>query len=196
MKEKKQDMRYKRTQRNLKAALIELLKEKNINKISVRELSERSDINRATFYLHYDSPYDLLASLETELFDKVFSSYKNNALNNPDDFFLTLYKCIYENYELSKILFNQNTGYNFWGKLSNELQSYYINNLRRKHFPYDKKELEYYCTFVKDGYLSIVKHWILNGMQESPEYMVEISRKFLLRVLINDMLGRKSQQIE
>lgn len=188
MREKKHDMRYKRTQRNLRSALIELLKDKKIDKISVRELSERADINRATFYLHYDSPYELLVSLENELFDKVFSAYKNNAIHNPDDFFSLLYKCIYENHELSRILFNPNIGYNFWEKLSNEIQSYYINNLRKNHFSVDKKELEYYCAFVKGGYVSIIKYWILNEMQESPEYMVDISRRLLSHIKADDLL--------
>ncbi|WP_207706266.1 TetR/AcrR family transcriptional regulator [Clostridium sp. HBUAS56017] len=57
------DRRYRRTQNQLKKAIIELLKVKNINQISVRELSEMADINRATFYLHYKTPYDLLMHL-------------------------------------------------------------------------------------------------------------------------------------
>lgn len=66
MKEPIKDRRYIRTQNQLKEALIKLLKTKNINQISVRELSSLADINRATFYLHYKTPYDFLMHLEEE----------------------------------------------------------------------------------------------------------------------------------
>ncbi len=189
MREKQQDMRYKRTQRNLRSALIELLNEKRIDAISVRELSERADINRATFYLHYDSPYALLVSLENQLFDTIMASYKSNARNDPEAFFSTVYQCIYDNFELSKALLHQSASNDFWDKLGNELQECYINNFVRwkNDPPYQPDELEYYCAFVKDGYLSIVKRWIRNDMQESTDYMVALSLRFLSHIKIDAM---------
>lgn len=51
-----------------KNALMDLLKEKgSVAKISVRELCERAELNRSTFYAHYDEPNDLLMEIETEL---------------------------------------------------------------------------------------------------------------------------------
>lgn len=179
MKKQTEDLRYKRTQRNLKSALIELLETKNINQISVRELSEHADINRATFYLHYDSPYDLLISLENELFDIIYLSYKDYGIKNPDAFFMILYNCISENYKLSKILFRPNSSYNFWERLRSAIQSYYVSNWETHDLSYTKKELEYYSAFLVEGYLSVIKYWLYNGMKESPEYMVKLSKKFL-----------------
>ena len=54
------DRRVRKTRESLITALITLLEKKNINEISVRELSELADINRGTFYLHYKDPYDML----------------------------------------------------------------------------------------------------------------------------------------
>lgn len=39
------------------------------NKISVRELCERADLNRSTFYAHYSEPKELLEEVENELLD-------------------------------------------------------------------------------------------------------------------------------
>lgn len=196
MRAKKQDMRYQRTQRFLKAALIELLQEKRIDKISVRELAERAEINRATFYLHYDSPYALLMALENQLFNTIMESYKENVMKNPDSFFVALYQCIEENYELSKILMQPHTAGDFWEKLSDELQICYLDNFidLSSAAPYDEKELAYYCAFVKDGYLSIVKLWILNGMQEPIEEMVAISMRFLSHIRISEFLGAEKNK--
>lgn len=52
--------------RMLKEALIELLNEKKIGSISVRELAERADINRSTFYSHYEDVYQLLDEIAKE----------------------------------------------------------------------------------------------------------------------------------
>ena len=54
----------------LKNALMDLLGEKgSVAKISVRELCERADLNRSTFYAHYSEPKELLEEVENELLD-------------------------------------------------------------------------------------------------------------------------------
>ena len=65
------ERRIRRTKSLLRHGLAELLQTKPIDEITVTELVERSDINRSTFYLHYADIYDLLESIETELFDEV-----------------------------------------------------------------------------------------------------------------------------
>ena len=70
--EKKEDRRIAMTKRLLKAALIELLKEQDIYHISIRELCERADVNRTTFYKYYGSQFDLLTDMEKDMLD--FSS--------------------------------------------------------------------------------------------------------------------------
>ena len=47
--DKKEDRRTAMTKHVLKDALIEMLKEKDIYHISIRELCERADVNRTTF---------------------------------------------------------------------------------------------------------------------------------------------------
>jgi AcrR family transcriptional regulator len=59
---KKPDRRIQRTQQLLEAALLSLIKEKAFDKISVREIIDRANVGRATFYAHYDNKIDLLAS--------------------------------------------------------------------------------------------------------------------------------------
>ena len=56
----KQDRRKERTEKEILNGLIALMQEKSMKNISVRELAERIDINRSTFYLHYTDIYDLI----------------------------------------------------------------------------------------------------------------------------------------
>jgi len=64
---KKTDARVRYTQKILKESLLKVLKEKPINKITVKEVCELAELNRATFYSHYSDCFDLLASIENEL---------------------------------------------------------------------------------------------------------------------------------
>ena len=61
------DRRVRKTKSQLRLALMELLVEKSAKNISVRELAERADINRGTFYIHYRDVGDLLQRLEEQL---------------------------------------------------------------------------------------------------------------------------------
>ncbi len=85
MEQKSTDRRIRKTKTALKNGLIELMLEKNINDISVRELTEKVDLNRGTFYLHYKDIFDLLEKIEEELyeeFNKIFHSHDPSDCDN------------------------------------------------------------------------------------------------------------------
>ena len=75
MKNNTYDQRVRLTKSLIKDAFLELLSRKNVRHITVRELCEKAQINRATFYAHYMDIYDLKEQLENELlesFSRVF----------------------------------------------------------------------------------------------------------------------------
>ena len=72
----KLDARKRYTQMILKQSFLKLLKEKPVNKITVKELCELSQINRATFYTHYSDCFALLESIENELIDEFEKSLR------------------------------------------------------------------------------------------------------------------------
>ena len=61
------DPRVRRTRRLLREALFALLREKPFESISVRDITERAELNHATFYLHYDDKWDMLDSIVAEI---------------------------------------------------------------------------------------------------------------------------------
>ena len=54
------------TKTAIRRTFFELLEEKDFDKISVREICQRADINRSTFYRHYDDINALMKSIEAE----------------------------------------------------------------------------------------------------------------------------------
>lgn len=55
------DPRVKRTRKLLQQAFAELLSEREFHSITVNDITERAEVNRATFYLHFDDKYALLS---------------------------------------------------------------------------------------------------------------------------------------
>lgn len=68
--------RVKITKLMLQEALIDLLQEKALENISVRELVNKADINRSTFYSHYDTIYDLLYSITEKYMKRIIFQNK------------------------------------------------------------------------------------------------------------------------
>lgn len=67
------------TKRRLREGLLRLLEEKPINEISVKELTELVDVNRGTFYFHYQDIYDLLRDMEQDFFENFDRTLSGNA---------------------------------------------------------------------------------------------------------------------
>ena len=69
------DTRVQYTKSRFQQAIVELLEEKAIGFVTVKELCDRAGLNRGTFYLHYTEPMDVLHELENRLVDKVMENY-------------------------------------------------------------------------------------------------------------------------
>lgn len=68
---RKQPQVTEQTRANLTHAFWQLYLEKPIEKITVREITDRAGYNRATFYLYYHDVYDLFEQLENEILEQI-----------------------------------------------------------------------------------------------------------------------------
>ena len=73
----KTDRRIKYTKMVLKEALIEILQERPVERVTVKEICDRADVNRSTFYVHYGSPQELLESICRELCEEISQKKKD-----------------------------------------------------------------------------------------------------------------------
>lgn len=63
---KKKDRRVIRTQRSIRNALAQLLVEKDLEKISIKEIAEKADVDRKTVYNYYKSVQEILDEMEND----------------------------------------------------------------------------------------------------------------------------------
>lgn len=76
-----EDRRIRKTKACIKQSLIELLESKKISDITVTELTERADISRKTFYLHYNSIYDAKEDIDDDLISRLQKITESIPLN-------------------------------------------------------------------------------------------------------------------
>lgn len=180
----KNDRRIRRTQNAIKKGLLSLLKTKPINQITVKELCELIDINRGTFYLHYTDVYNLLEVLEQELFHELEQCFSNHPdpidiKNNPLPFLSEIISCFSIHFELTSVLLGPNGDPAFVEKLKNLLRK---NSEARWKMLFPSASDDYYAyfsSFVTEGYLGLIKHWIESGMKETPKELVSISENII-----------------
>ncbi len=87
------DIRVEKTKRSIINAFIEIRAKKEIERITVKELCERSEINKSTFYAHYHDIYDLSEQLETEVVTSIMDTLEHPeyVFDNPEAFIKELY---------------------------------------------------------------------------------------------------------
>ena len=130
MEQSSTDRRVRKTKKQLRLALMELLAEKSAKSISVRELTERADINRGTFYIHYRDVGDLLQRLEDEMADRLTALCKDHK---PEDstgeqfpFLRDLYRFILDNADLCRVLLGPNGDIAYTDRICCILRDYFL----------------------------------------------------------------------
>jgi AcrR family transcriptional regulator len=70
------DRRVNRTRQVLEQALMELLREKAYNDITVQDITDRANVARPTFYLHFTDKQELLFSSLREIYDDLLNRHR------------------------------------------------------------------------------------------------------------------------
>lgn len=71
----KQDIRVERSKGAIKKAFVDLMKRRTYEEITVKDLAEEAQINRKTFYAHYETKQALFETMMREMFDDICSCF-------------------------------------------------------------------------------------------------------------------------
>ncbi len=148
------------TKRILKESLLQLMEEKPISKISIKEICEISEMSRSTFYLHYQDQFELLNDIEKDVLAKTFESLEDlgNTFNTIESIenFLTYVK---SNKKTFGVLLCQADTEDFQNAIL-----YSIENHVKQSVPDIKHTLndQYLFAFIMHGSINVLRSWIKN----------------------------------
>ena len=183
--EKKVDRRVIKTRRQLKKGLAALMKEKSVNQITVKELVEEVDINRSTFYLHFKDIQDLLREIEENMEAQIKRAIEEHPIvsGNENAFYFIedMFRVLDEEREISKALIGPNGDMGFIHRIERIIKENSRGTLE-KMFPGKKEDLKYFYAFCLSGCLGLVKVWLNEGEEKSPEEMAQMTFNMIANV--------------
>lgn len=172
---KVEDRRVRKTKKLLKQSFIELMNEKSIKDITIKDLTERADLNRGTFYLHYLDIYDLLNQIENEVIEDITIILNNFNVQNSDrtTYFLLeqLFDYVYTNKRIFKIFLHRNPNGQFFNKAQLLITTIGLDTLQNIYQDSDPIQYKLFLSFVSSGIIGITEQWISDGMKLSPQEM-------------------------
>lgn len=90
------DPRAVRTKSLIKESFVKLLEEKDFKYITIKDITTKATINRATFYAHYIDKYILLEQLIVDCFEEMLPIEISSAVNLDENIIKELILFLYE----------------------------------------------------------------------------------------------------
>ncbi|MBE7019406.1 MAG: TetR/AcrR family transcriptional regulator [Ruminococcaceae bacterium] len=183
----KSESKYFNTAVRFDKALLFLLEKKPFEYITIREICEKAEVNRSTFYLHYENTVDLLKETIRYVLDNFCSYFSSDVVSDDIEKIATKYEnCdlqeldfINEKYLHPYLLFIKENQRVFSAMLSQpktfdttEIFHRLFDNvfkpiLDRFHYPRD--EQNYVMMFYLNGITAIIAEWLKDDCQKSIE---------------------------
>lgn len=160
--------RKKASQERMFKALFELIQTKRLANISVSELCELAQVNRTTFYNHYDNVRALAEAARENILQAYVHQFEGNHDGFTPENLLIMFRYLRDNQLMYNTYFLLEPRYD-------ELLNYYDRSQARQRFPGQNETLiRYHAQFFAAGLNIVVRDWLAHGCQETPEEMVRI----------------------
>ena len=162
------------TKSDIKEAFIQLLATRNLEDITISQLTKKAGVNRSTFYLHYLDKQDFLEQLKEETITTVRmilrkeTSYPKEAL-----------EAILSYFQENSAFFAEiakNPSFRFADNIRSFILGMIESTPRSRPVivaAYQMPE-RYDITMYVSGLTGLIVDWIINGTQESPQQLTKI----------------------
>ena len=179
------DSRVKRTKKLIRKGLAELTKEKSINKITVKELTDLIEINRGTFYLHYKDIFDLVESIENSLYDEFNEIIKTvnpkTILETPIDILEKFCVFISENADAFVMLIGENGDANFVYRIGTVMNDAVFELFSSIYPEMDSERYSFTYEYCKYGSVGLIRCWIIENHDWTPRQVAELWLRLIAR---------------
>ncbi len=167
----KQDRRIKKTENAIHEAFQSLLAEKKYSEITVKELTERADITRKTFYLHYGTLDDVLYEFLSDRIENIWPGNLASATNTQEGFLVDLSEDEYiklftylrqnlkreNNIRINKLMEDETTRHFMYQILMEKQKEMW--EVYQKRYGINPEVAKLYATFISYGFNAVFMRW-------------------------------------
>ena len=160
------------TQQQLSEVLIQLITEKPYDKISIKDITERAEIDRTTFYLHFKDKDELFARTQRQIIDDLFAASVDSGKAYPRA--TIVFEHMAEHGDTYRSMLKIHGGTFFSIQLQDYLQdSIYplLTEIFSSEESFDEPELGLLVSFMVGSFRGIAQWWLEAGMPYTPEEM-------------------------
>ncbi|MGL4773228.1 MAG: TetR/AcrR family transcriptional regulator [Clostridium sp.] len=185
----------------IKSAFINLLGEKGLNEVTVKNIADSLDINRGTFYIHYEDKYALLEEIEMDIINNInqiledginFAGINSIMEGNKNvllDTLTNVYSYIKEVSDIIGILLGPKGDIAFQWRVKILVESVLQKNLEYLNME-NTMYYKYMSVIASSAQLGIVEKWIKSDFKETPEelalFMSNIIHEVFFKVLVSE----------
>lgn len=161
-------------------SLLEIMDTKSVYKISVTELCAHAEMNRSTFYAHYETIYDLLQEIENDIYERMKAALEEYKPWNASAL-VHYYQYIYENGSAFLRLIEQDVS--FRARILASATSLYSfpETLGKYDDPEDVSRFK--LNYIAGGSLYAIEQWLSSSHPITPEQMTEYMLRFASSIL-------------
>ena len=162
------------TKNLIKKEFVKLLEEKSFNSITISMLSERCEINRNTFYYHYDDIYTLVKEILSDEIKKVNQEF--NTSFSWEKSLIIASSFLLENKKAAQNLFSsidkKETDTYLYKICESVMCKYVENECITKNIKASEDDKALVIDFYRAALVGLLDKWILDGMEKSPDDFV------------------------
>ena len=157
------DKRVIKTRAGIKTALMQLTLKKEIGKITISNLTEKAQINRSTFYLHYSSVADVTDDIEKEISARISSCINNfnygDIYGSTCAMFTNLTNVLNENATMKNYILNSTASDYILGRIKEILVDKTMTAVLEQYPKYKNQDFAYTFTFLSAGIIDTYIKW-------------------------------------
>ena len=159
----------------LKNALLDLLAEKGmVEKISVRELCEKAELNRSTFYAHYNEPRDVLAETEEEILTETAEYIRKigaEKTGGGKEFLAAFFRYVRENDKTFRVLLITAADPSFKSRF---MQISLLQLFEHLQLTIEQERQQYVYSYLLNGSFGVITQWIRADYAASVSEIVDL----------------------
>lgn len=175
----KNDRRIHKSKKGLKDALITLMAEKEFEKITVTDLVQKADLNRGTFYKHFQTKEELLEELTNDIFDDLIRSYREPYIGigklHIEDLTTSsvkIFEHVYQYGSFYSVMIHSHALSGFQDKIISVLTQLSYDEIGFDHIP-NAINHELLTNYHVYGLYGLIISWVKGGFKYSPTHMTE-----------------------
>ncbi|MDF9759894.1 AcrR family transcriptional regulator [Peribacillus simplex] len=173
------DRRIRKSKKALKESLISIMQNKDFRDISITEIVEIADVNRGTFYKHYQYKEELLEEVMEDVIADLIISYRE-PYKNVDTFTINeltasvikIFEHVANYANIYTLILKSNAWPKLLDRICNELKKLPLKDLE-DYQPNPKINTELASSYQAYAILGMIIEWVNTGFKYSADYMAE-----------------------